>query len=89
LYTKEEIQNLKKNCGLTNINISDKQLFELYEIANKKVDHIAEVNVYNYFKLHVAYVTEKNPKSFIAYLRKSLKDDYANMILLLKYKDKI
>jgi len=86
LYTKKQIEELKENCGLKNYKVSNKQLFDFYKIAVEKTDHIKEVNVYDYFKLNIHYVEEKNPKNFLSYLKKALTDDYVNAIISLKYK---
>jgi len=89
LYTKDQIEDLKEKCGLTDKKVSGKQLFELYNLAVEKTDHLDDVDVYQYFRLNLAYTEEKNPKNFIAYLKKALKDDYSNAVIILKYKDKI
>lgn len=89
LYTKDQIEDLKEKCGLSGKKISGKQLFELYNLAVEKTDHLDKIDVYQYFRLNLAYTEEKNPKNFIAYLKKALKDDYSNAVILLKYKDRI
>ena len=84
LYDENDYKKLKEKLNLINKKFNRKQVFKLYEIACNKIDHIDEVNIYDYFKATLNYVEDKKPNSFYGYLKKALEEDYAKAIAVLK-----
>lgn len=80
IYSKEQIEEIKKQSGLKDMNISSKQLIELYEIAVKKTDN-KNISPYRYICDNYIYTLEKTPKNQFSYLKKALEEDYANSLL--------
>lgn len=71
-----DFEEVRRNCGLINAKFNDKQILELYEIANKNVEG-TEISPYDYVKFYYENMMEKdNIKDKFAYLKKSLEMDW-------------
>ena len=84
LYDKNDYDQLVANMNLTDKKLNRKQVFELYEIACGRTDHMNDINVYDYVKLNADYTNKQKPKNYFAYLKKSLQDDFSGAITILK-----
>ena len=84
LYDKDDYDQLVSNMNLTDKKLNRKQIFELYEIACNKTDHINNLNVYDYVKINADYTNKQNPTNYFAYLKKALQDDFSGAISILK-----
>lgn len=82
LYKGEDqydYSSLKNLCGLAATRINEKQMMELYEIAISKTSNTQyKLDAKEYIRLNYEYSKDKAKNGLLAYLRKALKDDYAN-----------
>lgn len=79
IYSEEQLQDMKKRCGLTNEKFNDAQVMELYGIAVEK--NTDDISPYEYIRLNYLNMIEKgNVKNKFAWLKKALKEDYANAV---------
>lgn len=85
LYTPEGIKNIKEKSGLNDEILNDSQITELYEIACAKVvDANTDISVFDYIKLNVEYVKNKDGVIHkFAYLKSAIQNDYAKALPIL------
>lgn len=77
LYDKQEIEKIKRKCGLNGTNFNSKQIMELYEIAVKKTES-ADIDPHEYIKLNYNNMINNNTaRNKFAWLKKALENDYA------------
>jgi len=80
LYDKQEIEKIKRKCGLNGTNFNSKQIMELYEIAVKKTES-ADVDPHEYIRLNYNNMIDKGTaRNKFAWLKKALEEDYAKAI---------
>jgi len=77
LYSKQEIEEIKRKCGLSGTNFNSKQIMELYEIAVKKTES-TDIDPHEYIKLNYNnMISNGTARNKFAWLKKALEDDYA------------
>lgn len=77
LYDKQEIEGIKRKCGLNGTDFNSKQIMELYEIAVKKTES-ADIDPHEYIKLNYNNMIDKgSARNKYAWLKKALEEDYA------------
>lgn len=81
-YGKEELEDIKKRCGLEKEKFNNKQISKLYEIAHEQTDNFS-LDPYEYVKLNYEKMMEKKPRNKFSYLKKALENDYANARLIM------
>lgn len=82
LYSDEQINDIKSKCNLHNEKLTKTQVIELYEIACEMTLKY-ELDPFKYMELNYKYSIGK-AKHIYSYLKKALKEDYANAIMCMK-----
>lgn len=81
LYDKQEIEEIKRKCGLQGTNFNSKQIMELYEIAVKKTES-ADIDPHEYIKLNYNNMMNNGTaRNKFAWLKKALENDYARAVI--------
>lgn len=87
LYDEDEIQSIKRNSGLADTKLNDKQIIELYEIAIEKVLN-RDISPFDYMRFNYEYSKSRaTEKGLYKYLKGALEEDYRKVLLQITFGD--
>ncbi|NMA58770.1 replication initiation protein [Clostridium cochlearium] len=78
-----DIKDMQEKMGLKNENFNSRQIMSIYEKAVQMAGN-EDINLFEYVRLNYLHIKD-NARNKYSYLLKSLENDYARAILILKY----